>query len=125
LAVGMWIGRRDLRAPGAGPRLLAWAAATAAAGFVLSAVLVGTFGAPAGEGDWRQLAAIEPHNEMPLWVLTATAIAVAILGLCLLLARLLPRLIWPLAAYGQLALTVYVTHVVLLAVQPAWFLRDT
>jgi uncharacterized membrane protein YeiB len=76
------------------------------------------------EGDWRQLAVIEPHNDMPLWVLTSTAIAVAAAGGCLLVAQRLPRLVWPAVAFGQLAFSVYVLHVLVLAWWPEWLVRD-
>jgi uncharacterized membrane protein len=124
LAIGIWLGRRDLRDTATGRALLAGGAAAAAIGFVVSDVLVGALGEPVSEADWRQLIMIEPHNEMPLWVLTSTAIATAIIGACLLIARRLPRLIWPLVAFGQLAFTVYVLHVLVLAFQPEWLVRD-
>jgi uncharacterized membrane protein YeiB len=104
--------------------LLIAGAVAAAAGFVVSDALVGLLGTAASEGDWRQLAMIEPHNEMPLWVVTATGIATAIIGGCLLLARSAPGLVWPLVAFGQLAFTVYVLHVLVLARWPDWLLRD-
>jgi uncharacterized membrane protein len=124
LAIGIWLGRRDLRDTAIAGRLVAGGAAAAAVGFVLSDVLVGVLGPAASESDWRQLIMIEPHNEMPLWVLTSTGIATAIVGACLLIARRVPRLVWPMVAFGQLAFTVYVLHVLVLAFQPEWFVRD-
>jgi hypothetical protein len=55
---------------------------------------------------------------MPLWVLSSTGIALAVVGCCMLLARALPRLVWPAVALGQLALTVYVAQVLVLAARP-------
>jgi uncharacterized membrane protein len=124
LAIGIWLGRRDLRDAGTAGALLARGVAVSAIGFVVSDVLVGVFGAPTSEADWHQLLMIEPHNEMPLWILTSTGIATAIVGACLLVARRLPRLVSPLVAFGQLAFTVYVLHVLLLAFQPEWLVRD-
>jgi uncharacterized membrane protein YeiB len=61
---------------------------------------------------------------MPLWLVTAAAIAVAIIGACVLLARRLPRVVWPMVAFGQLALTTYTLHVLVLAWQPQWLVRQ-
>lgn len=124
LAMGMWIGRRDLRDDASAWRMLGSGALVAAAGLVISDTLVAVVGQPASETDWRQLVAIVPHNEMPLWLATSTGIAVAITGGCMLLGRRLPRVSWPLVAFGQLALTVYVLHVLVLAVWPQWLVRD-
>ncbi len=52
---------------------------------------------------------------MPLWMLGSIGSSCAVLGGMLLLADWLPRATWPLAATGQLALTVYVGHLLLLA----------
>jgi hypothetical protein len=124
LSIGIWLGRRGLRDVDIAGQLLVGGASAAAAGFLLSDALVGAFGTAASDADWRQLAMIEPHNEMPLWVLTATGIAVAIVGCCLLLAHALPRVVWPLTAFGQLAFSVYVLHILVLGVQPEWLVRD-
>jgi uncharacterized membrane protein len=124
LAIGMWVGRRDLRRTATAGGLLLGGALAAAAGFLLSAALVAALGPAVSDGDWRELATLEPHNEMPLWVLTSTAIALAITGGCLLLARWAPRVVWPAVAFGQLAFSVYVLHVLVLAWRPEWLLRD-
>jgi hypothetical protein len=125
LLVGMWIGRRDLRSPTVARTMTAAGACVAAIGFVVSDALVATVGPAATDGDWRTLYVIEPHNEMPLWLLTATGIAVAVIGACLLLARVAPRTTWPLTALGQLALTAYIAHLLVLDLWPATLLRDT
>jgi uncharacterized membrane protein YeiB len=123
LALGMWLGRRDLLG-GAARRMIAAGAIVAAFGFVVSDVLVALLGTPASEADWRQLVAIEPHNEMPLWLVTSAGIAVAITGCCIVMGQHLPRLSWPLVAFGQLALTTYVLHILVLTRWPEWLVRD-
>lgn len=125
LLLGMWLGRRDLRSADTARRLLAGGALAAATGFVVSDLLLALVGPPTSSIDWRRIAAIVPHNGMPLWVLTSAAIAVAVLGACLLLARALPMVTWPLVALGQLALTAYVLHLLVLDLEPRWLLRDT
>lgn len=124
LVVGIWLGRRDLRSPPVQRALTGGGAAVAAVGFVLSDALVGLLGPAVSPVDWRQLYVIEPHNEMPLWVLTSTGIAVAVIGGCLMLARALPRTLWPLVAMGQLAFTAYVLHLLVLDAWPHWLVRD-
>ena len=57
---------------------------------------------------------------MPLNIIGAVGVATALLGACLLLTSALPRLTWPLVAMGQLALTIYVGHLIVLANQPEW-----
>lgn len=126
LAIGVWIGRRDLRSAEIVRTLTVAGAAAAATGFVLSDALVARFGDAASTTDWRRLYVVEPHNEMPLWILTSTGIAVMVIGLCMLLARRAPRIVWPLVALGQLALTTYVLHLVVLDLWPQWLVaRDS
>lgn len=122
LALGIWIGRRNLRSPAVVRAVTAAGVAAAAAGFVLSDALVARFGEAGSLSDWRNLYVIEPHNEMPLWVLTATGIAVAVIGVCLLLAARAPTVVWPLVALGQLALSTYVVHLIVLELWPHWLM---
>lgn len=124
LAVGMWLGRRPISTPAMARLLLLGGAVVTAVGFVMSDVAVALLGTATSEGDWRQLVAIEPHNEMPLWVLTSGAIAVAIIGGCVLIGQRMPRVSWPLVAFGQLAFTTYVLHLLVIAVAPQWLERD-
>ena len=125
LLAGIWIGRQDLRSLGMSVRMAVGGAVLAGGSFAVSWLLGGIVASPDGKADWRQLAAIEPHNEMPLWVLQATGIGIAIVGACLLVAQALPRLSWPAVAMGQLALTVYVAHLLVLSWQPDWLVRST
>lgn len=124
LLLGMWLGRRDLRSPIVAWRLVVGGAAAAAIGLVASDLLVAALGRPTSAPDWRRLAVIVPHNDMPLWVLSSTGIAVAVLGACLLVVRALPTATWPVVALGQLALTAYVLHLVVLDVAPGWLIRE-
>ena len=125
LLVGILVGRRGLRSNRAALWLAGRGAALAGACYAAERVLGSRVDAPASRTDWRQLAVLDPHNEMPLWILSSTGAALAIVGSCLLLARLLPRALWPAAALGQLALTVYVGHVLALAYAPGWLERDS
>ena len=125
LLFGMWLGRQDLRSSSLRWRFLIGGAATAAVVYPLAWFLTNLVGPPpANDPSWRWLVVAEPHSEMPLWLLGSTAVAVAILGACLLLADAAPRLMWPLTAAGQLALSIYVGHLLVLAWFPQWLVRN-
>lgn len=107
---GMYLGRRNLYA---GPVRLRWLLGGAVVATLTpqgAAWLVSTL-PPSG---WAALASAVPHNQMPFWLLGATGSAVMVFALCLLVADALGRVVWPLVVMGQLALTVYVGHLVAL-----------
>ena len=118
LLFGLWLGRQDLAAPAVRWGLLFFglvvAVAAASAADWLTAAFSEAFEQPGGPGFAYYLLTDTPHNQMPLWMLGAIGSACAVLGGMLLLADWLPRATWPLAATGQLALTVYVGHLLLL-----------
>jgi len=68
------------------------------------------------EIDWSVLTAIDPHAGSTPEVLGALGVAVAVLGLSLLVAGRAGRLLAPVRAVGTLALTVYAAHIVAFAV---------
>ncbi|MEX2671076.1 MAG: DUF418 domain-containing protein [Phycisphaeraceae bacterium] len=111
---GMWLGRRRLRATSTRITLLIGGAAGVAVTVIGERYLPGSRG-------WWQLASTEPHSQMVLWLLGGTASATAMVGLFLLMSDLLGRVMWPLVAMGQLALTLYVGHLLLLAASPSTF----
>jgi hypothetical protein len=123
---GVWLGRRDLGGRRTQLALVAGGSLVAAAAYLTSAGLTAWLGRPPEDDpSWLRLAMSEGHSEMPLAILGATAVATLVLGLCLLLGSRLPRLSWPLAAMGQLALTIYVGHLFVLAFAPELLLGDS
>ena len=128
LLVGLWIGRRDLAVPAVRWWLLslglAVAVAAALASDWLTATLVGHLEGRRDPG-FAVLFTDAPHNQMPLWMLGSIGSACAVLGGMLLLADRLPRVTWPLVATGQVALTVYVGHLLLLDTFPELLKRGT
>jgi len=124
LLFGMWLGRRDLRAPEVRAAMAAAGAATAVAAGLAGWLLEALLGAPAEAPSWTQLVTARAHSEMPLWLVQATAIAATVLAACLVACDRRPRLLRPLVALGQLALTVYVAHLLVLAFAPGWLARD-
>lgn len=121
LLFGMWLGSRNLHAASTQLWMLSGGLAIAFAAPRVSNFLVAEYGAslvgpprnPMNAG-FSNLLSAEAHSQMPLWMLGAIGAATAALGAMLLLANLSPKTIWPLAATGQLALTVYVGHLILL-----------
>ena len=140
LLAGLAVGRTDLRRWTAAGALLVGGAVLAVAAKVLSAALLDAVGGAARlassvgdpvdtvEGslaaglfgttptaDWRWLTVSAPHSGTTLDLLHTIGSALAVLGACLLLARLLPRLVFlPLAAAGSMTLTLYSLHVLVL-----------
>jgi uncharacterized membrane protein YeiB len=57
---------------------------------------------------------VRAHSQMPAWILASGAFAVALLGACLAFAARWRRLARPLALAGQLSLTMYVGHLMLM-----------
>jgi hypothetical protein len=141
LFAGLALGRSDLRRLPGVARLLVAGVAVAVAAKALSAVLLGAVGGadrlartvgsstaevtrslgtgffgttPRAAWRWRVVSA--PHTGTTLDLVHTTASAMAVLGACLLLARLLPRLVLlPFAAAGSMTLTLYTAHVLALA----------
>lgn len=115
LLVGVLIGRSDLRDTTTRVALTAGGLVTAAASYGGS--LVARQVAPPEIASSPFLLS-EGHTGAPLNVVGATGVAVAVLGLCLLLVSALPRVTWPWVAAGQMALTIYVGHLLVLAAVP-------
>ena len=122
LLFGIWLGRRALSSAVVRRRLVIGGAAVAAgsalisggiSALILSDLPAGGPGGP-GTGILVFLFGDEPHSQSPLWMVGSIGSACLVLGTALIAADLLPRLTWPLVATGQLALTVYVGHLVLL-----------
>ncbi len=112
--LGMWIGRRDLRSARVRVALVTLGAAAAVAAPPLASSLATVLGEPGAAASWHTLLDAAPHSQMPPWLLASMGSAALVLGLSLVAADALPRLTWPLVALGQLALTVYVGHLLAL-----------
>lgn len=124
LIFGMWLGRLDLRTSEVQRRLLGWGASVAFVCFLAARGAIAAAGPPTGQGDPRWLLTSAAHSQMPLWLVGGTAAATAILGGALLACAHLRRSAWPLVAAGQMALTVYVGHLLLLHLGPQLWRSD-
>jgi uncharacterized membrane protein YeiB len=69
------------------------------------------FGA-SGSWDPAWFAGAQPHTSTPFEVVGSGGVAVAVIGVCLVVADLLPRATYPLASVGALALSVYTAQIV-------------
>lgn len=76
----------------------------------------GAAGLVGASADWHGLVSVEPHAGSTFEVLGATGVAVAVLAVLLLIARVVPTVLAPVAAVGRIALTLYVAHIVAVAV---------
>lgn len=127
LLFGIWLGRRDLTDERLQRRLVVIGTTVGVVSVAIAEVVTrlagvgAAVGAGAGAGAgvdspanaWR-LAVATPHSQMPLWLLGSTATAAAVLGASLWAAPRWRRTVRPLVLTGQLALTVYVGHLVVL-----------
>lgn len=118
---GMLVGRLDLRSDRVAAWLLGGGVAVAAATYWLAAMARDALEL----GRWQPWLATVGHSDTPPEMLATLGVALAVAGACLLLGRHLRRLVWPGTAFGRLALTVYVGHIVVYSfAQPAFF-NDT
>jgi uncharacterized membrane protein YeiB len=139
LLTGLAVGRLALRDRWTAAVVATSGAALALAAHVTSGLLLGPgggyrrigqqLGLPPGEtaptvDSWPYgnvptdtrwwLATDAPHSSTPLDVAATTGTALLVLGLALLAAQAVPRLLSPLAAVGSMPLTLYTAHIVLL-----------
>ena len=125
--VGLAVGRLD---PGAAPvraGLVAGGTGAAVLGYLggwlstrqlapgqdLNGIEAG-FGA-SGPWDAAWFAGAQPHTSTTFEVVGSGGVAVVVIGACLVVADLLPRLTYPLASVGALALSVYTAQLVAIA----------
>lgn len=90
-----------------------WGAASAVAGFVLSAVATRLLGEAAEAGPGRLLTGVA-HGQMPLWLVSSVGGAAFAIAVCVAVGNLRPAAVRWLAYCGQLALTYYVAHIIVL-----------
>lgn len=145
LLAGMAIGRLDLRRARTAAALLAVGLAVGVLAKVVSATLVGrpgvlsllreTFTGPASAdtfaaslehglygvtptGTWWWLAVAAPHSGTPFDLLHTAGSALAVIGGCLLLGRLAPRVLAVTFGAGVMTLTLYSLHLLVRAWGP-------
>jgi uncharacterized membrane protein len=145
LAAGLAVGRLDLRSEWVQLMLLAVGSTLAAIGYGVSAFVLHGLGlmshlsvlptaapyggsggtevektlgrmfgtVPADDPGWLFIAS--PHSGTSFEILGSTGVALAVLAGCLLIGDRAGRALFPLAAVGSMALTIYTLHVLILA----------
>ncbi|MDJ0923283.1 MAG: heparan-alpha-glucosaminide N-acetyltransferase domain-containing protein [Acidimicrobiia bacterium] len=113
---GMWLGRTNMRDRAWRRKLAYWSLAALVAVESAAWVVLGPKGStPAELSDesWRWLFSVEMLPPMPLYLVAGAATAVlVIIGSMMLGERLPERATAPVVHTGQLALTLYVAHVI-------------
>lgn len=113
--LGIWLGCQRLTEPRVSTRLIIYGAGGAVGARLLSATLVGLYGEPTSHIAWQRLFSSVAHSQMPLWLISSTGSAMFILGLCLKIHSWSRSWLSPLVLLGQIALTAYVGHLLILA----------
>lgn len=113
---GMWLGRTDLRDPAWRRRIVVRATVILLVVETAAWAALGPKGSRAeGIGDeaWQWLFSVEMLPPMPLYLVAGIATAcLVIVGSIVVGERAAESTTWPLVATGQLALTLYVAHVI-------------
>lgn len=113
--IGLALARVDLSDRVVLRRMTVWGGAAAVAGFVVADVAYAVLGPRADEG-WLRLLTGVGHGQMPLWLMSSIGGAALTVAVSTWLGRSAERWVRPLAVFGTYALTVYVLHVLVLAV---------
>lgn len=114
--LGIWLGRQPLGNPQVHRRMVIVGGGVGVGAYGLSLILVAIFGHPDQTVvGWDRLVSSFGHSQMPLWVISASGAAVVIIGLMLMLAPHASRSVQPLVAVGQMPLTAYCAHLVIIA----------
>lgn len=118
LLIGLWLGRQNLLDTKLRHKIVGWSIGIAVAAEVASRFLVATLGAGLSGAQLEEVEAFfgaGPLPPVPLYMIAGAATAVAVIGLSVGIAKRAQGAAWlvPLVSTGQLALTIYVAHVVL------------
>jgi uncharacterized membrane protein YeiB len=115
LLVGMWLGRRDVNDLEGWRRILVWGVVVAACAELGARSLVRAASHRISLEDSEAVFGTGSMPPMPLYMAAATGTAFAVIALSVLVANRSAGARWlaPLVATGQMALTLYVAHVVI------------
>lgn len=111
---GMWLGRTDLRDAQWLRTLAIRAGLVVVVTEVLAWFIVGPKGSTTdlADNDWRWLLSVDPIPPMTLYLFAGAGTAVLVIVGSIWLGRTIrPTVIEPLVSTGQLALTIYIAHV--------------
>jgi uncharacterized membrane protein YeiB len=118
----MWLGRQDLENRRTSLRVLVVSLQVAACSYLLAGLLDSAFEKKTGLArlnefvmEFHELVKAESLPPAPLYVLSAGAIAFSVVALCFLVcgSATAKKILHPLACVGRLALTLYISHVII------------
>ena len=115
LVLGMWLGHRDLRNSAVWRRLLLTGLVVAIVSETASRYWWPPPPRSSAQEDALAVFGTTPMPPMPLYMLAASGTSIVVIVLCVRIAERFAGARWlaPLVATGQLALTLYVAHVVI------------
>ncbi|GAB3759128.1 heparan-alpha-glucosaminide N-acetyltransferase domain-containing protein [Yimella radicis] len=113
--VGMWVARHNIRDRRVTGQMLLWGGAAAITGLTIATAARFVGGQTLDDG-WGRLLTGAAHGQMPLWLLSSIGGAIFVIGFSLRYWGLIRPLGTTLAALGRLALTLYVAHILVIAV---------
>ncbi len=118
LLLGLIVGRQDLRNPQRRRLVFLSGVAVAAVAEIVSHILIRSFTVGASAEEREVIVALlgtAPMPPMPLYILAGGGVACAVIAACVSLTERFPGapVLKPLIATGQLALTLYVAHVII------------
>lgn len=118
--LGVWLGRQPLGNAVVQRWLICWGALAGFGAFAVSQILVRIFGHPdQSVVAWDRLVSSFGHSQMPLWVISSSGTAALTIGLLLWITPRLGRWINALVRVGQMPLTAYTAHLIIIA----WIVR--
>lgn len=114
--LGVWLGRQPLGNAKLQWRLIYLGAIAGFGAFGASEVLVHFLGEPdTSQVGFDRLVSAVGHSQMPLWLISATGTAVMLLGILLMVVPYFNQRIRLLVVVGQMPLTAYTAHLVIIA----------
>jgi len=114
--LGVWLGRQPLGNSKVQWRLVYIGAIAGFGAFGASQVLIRVLGQPdTTDVSFDRLISAVGHSQMPLWLISASGTAVMVLGILLIVVPHFSQRIRLLVAVGQMPLTAYTAHLVIIA----------
>ena len=115
LLAGLTLSRLNLSNPRLKRTLLLGGLLLTAGGLVMTRFLAIVTGINPTDGGFARLIASYDHSQAPLWLVSGIGSAIALLGFLLLVESWLAKHATPLINLGRLSLTMYVAHLILIA----------
>lgn len=116
LLAGLTLSRLNLSDPRLHRALVIGGLACTAGGLIVARLLVDWTGIDPVDGGFGRLLGSFDHSESPLWLVSGIGSGFALIGFLLMIENWLSKHAVPFIALGRLSLTMYVVHLLLIAV---------